>query len=123
MTCESLVVVFLPTGQALALTATALAQALATGAELLGVGRPGPGVAPAQPPLAGQGVPEWVDARTLARRTGTDPRLWRSRAAAGELPHKRVGRRILFPASVFAAEPRVTAPAAVAPDEVVTWIR
>lgn len=88
----------------------------------------GPIAAPAQPPLAERGEDQYVDARELARRTGTSPRLWRARARAGELPHVRVGRRLLFPASVLHAEkPGATAPAADArassKDEVIAWKR
>jgi hypothetical protein len=84
--------------------------------------------APAQPPLVERGEDQYVDARELARRTGTSPRLWRARARAGETPHVRVGRRILFPLSVLDAQKAgATAPAAEgrpgSGEEVVAWKR
>lgn len=120
----SLITIFLPTGQALALTPAELATALRRGEELgLALGGAAKS-APTPPRVAGHTSGEWVDARELARRTGTDARLWRSRAKAGELPHRRVGRRILFPASVLQPEePRATAPAAGGPEEVIPWKR
>lgn len=118
-----LIAVFLPTGHALALTHAELAEGLRRGVELgLGLGVAA-NTAPAQPPVAGHASSEWLDARELARRTGTDPRLWRSRARAGELPHKQVGRRILFPASVLTVDTRVPAPQAVTPKDVAAWKR
>ena len=79
--------------------------------------------APSQPPLAGRAEPRMYTAEELERLTGLRRQAWLARARAGEIPSKRVGRRVLFPASVLDAETRASAPKAEPRSEVIPWDR
>ena len=74
--------------------------------------------APAPPSVA----PDWVTTERLARITGLLPGHLRAQARAGQLEHRKVGRRYLFSAqAIHALGGGPTARAAVSLSDVIPW--